>query len=72
MNELKLYRLPEVEQITGLKRAAIYAHIKEGTFPAPVRITGHAVAWRHADLQRWIENLPVGTGVSPRVRGAKK
>ncbi len=42
----KLLRLPEVETTTGLKKSAIYARRKDGTFPEPVRLGGKAVAWR--------------------------
>jgi prophage regulatory protein len=51
-----LHRLPSVEVLTGLKKTTIYAGIKASppTFPAPVRITARAVAWRESDLTTWI------------------
>jgi len=51
---LKLYRLPEVCELIGLRRSAIYAAIARGEFPAPVRISKRASAWRHTDLEAWI------------------
>lgn len=50
-----LLRLPAVEKATGLRRSAIYADIKRGKFPAPVRLTAKAVAWPESEVSRWIE-----------------
>jgi prophage regulatory protein len=48
-------RLPDVERKVGLRKAAIYARIKEGAFPAPVKLFGGpAVAWRLTDLLTWM------------------
>lgn len=55
---IKLMRLPEVEATTGLKKSAIYARIKEGVFPGPVRLGAKAVAWRFDEIQQWIDQLP--------------
>ncbi|WP_081082278.1 helix-turn-helix transcriptional regulator [Burkholderia diffusa] len=53
--ELRLYRLPDVCGFTGLRKSSIYAMIKDGSFPAPVRIGRRAVAWRQEDIGRWID-----------------
>ena len=50
----KLLRLPFVEERTGLKKSSLYAGAKAGTFPAPVRLSARAVAWRESDIDRWI------------------
>lgn len=50
----KLLRLPSVEDRVGAKRSSIYAWCKAGTFPAPVRLSARAVAWREDDIDRWI------------------
>ena len=50
----KLVRLPIVEDMTGLGKSSIYAGVKARTFPAPVRLSARAVAWREADVDRWI------------------
>ena len=50
----KLLRLPEVSKQTGLKRAAIYSRIADGTFPSPVKIGARAVAWPESAVQAWI------------------
>ena len=42
-----------VENKTGLSRSTIYARVKDGTFPAPVRIGPRAVAWLESDVEAW-------------------
>jgi prophage regulatory protein len=53
----KFLRLPEVEALTGLKKSSIYAGMKATppTFPACVRLSTRAVAWRERDLIEWQE-----------------
>lgn len=53
----KLLRRPEVEAITGLSRASIYARMAKGDFPRPMRLGPRAVAWRDSDVQEWIDSL---------------
>ena len=50
----KLIRLPLVSDRTGLGKSSIYAGVKSRTFPAPVRLSARAVAWRESDIDRWI------------------
>jgi len=50
----KLIRLPLVEDRTGLGKSSIYAGVKARTFPAPVRLSARAVAWRETDVDQWI------------------
>ena len=57
----KLLRLPAVEERTGFKKSSVYAGVKAGTFPAPVRLSARAVGWREEDLDKWIsERVPTG------------
>jgi len=50
-----LEKLPLVTKRTGKGRTSIYEGIKDGTFPAPVRIGDRAVAWDSFAIDRWIE-----------------
>lgn len=49
----KLYRLSDVESLTGLKKSSIYAGMKEGTFPSCIRLSARAVGWRESDIATW-------------------
>lgn len=55
---IRLLRLPEVEAAVGLKKSAIYDHIKKGQFPAPVKTGGGQInAWASDEIQAYIERL---------------
>jgi prophage regulatory protein len=49
-----LLRLPQVEARTGLKKSAIYAGMKAGTFPACVKLGPRAAAWPLSAIEAWI------------------
>ena len=57
----RLLKRPKVEALTGLSRSSIYARVKRGDFPAPVRISTNSVAWRQCDIDDWIASLPLAT-----------
>lgn len=50
----KLRRLPFVMEATGCGKSTIYAGVRQGTFPAPCRISARAVAWREEDIDKWV------------------
>lgn len=58
----KLIRLPLVEDRTGLGKSSIYAGVKNRTFPAPVRLSARAVAWRESDVDQWIAERTTARG----------
>jgi len=57
---IKLIKLSDVSDQTGLKQSAIYDRISKGTFPKPVKI-GSASRWNINEVQEWVKNtLEVG------------
>ena len=58
---MRVLRLNEVEQRCGLRKSAIYALIRDGAFPASIKLTpsGQAVGWRSDHLESWIESRPI-------------
>jgi prophage regulatory protein len=51
-------RMPAVMQLTGLGRTTIYRLMAEHQFPAPVRLSKRAMAWRRTDLDQWSAGRP--------------
>ena len=51
---VRLLRRRQVEELVGLKRAAIYALQKSGRFPRAVKITERAVGWVEAEIYAWL------------------
>jgi prophage regulatory protein len=53
-----LLKIETVIAVSGLSKSHIYAKLKAGTFPAPVRLGARCTRWRSADLHAWL--LQVG------------
>ena len=51
---MKLLRLPQVMEKTGLARSTLYGLMKTTDFPAPIKIGIRAVAWEERDIDHWI------------------
>lgn len=49
-----LLRLPAVLALVPVSRATWYAGMKEGRYPAPLKLGARAVAWRRSDIERLI------------------
>ena len=42
---------------TGLGRSTIHNKVKEGTFPAPIKLSARCVRWHSEAIQQWIQAL---------------
>ena len=51
-----LVRLSDVCKLVGLSRSSIYSRLREGSFPAPVKLSDHCVRWPREDLEAWVGN----------------
>ncbi len=49
----KMYRLPEVMNMTGLSRSSIYLRVSTDEFPKPVKIGRRAVGWPEDSIIAW-------------------
>ncbi|MDN0082056.1 AlpA family transcriptional regulator [Crenobacter sp. SG2305] len=58
----RFLRLPAVMALTGLARSTIYLHIKNGTFPAPVKLGGNSVAWLASEVGAWMADCITNRG----------
>lgn len=52
---MRILRLKDVINHTGLARATIYKYVGEGSFPKPVPLGGRSVGWLESEIQTWIE-----------------
>lgn len=60
----RIIRIRTVLDRTGLSRASIYRKIKEGSFPAQVKITVHGAGWHESAVNRWVAD-PAGWRPAP-------
>ena len=49
----RIYRLPDVMNITGLSRSSIYLRISTNEFPKPVKLGRRAVGWPEESIIAW-------------------
>ena len=68
----KLLRRPEVEAITGLSRASIYARMAKGDFPRPMRLGTARRRMARSDVQEWIDSLNPADSARPRRAQARR
>jgi prophage regulatory protein len=47
-------RCRQVVERTGISRSLIYAYMRTGTFPAPIRISARRVGWLESEVTAWI------------------
>ena len=67
---LRMLRLREVVQLTGLSQTTVWRRERAGEFPRRRRLGANLVAWRSDEVEAWIEQLPdADDSTRPRVRG---
>lgn len=53
---MKVLRLSQVMDSTGLGRSTIYKYIAEGKFPPPLQLSERCVGWLESEVQQWIQS----------------
>ena len=51
---MRIIRLNEVINRTGLGKTSLYKFIKAKTFPKPIALGERAVGWVEAEVDQWI------------------
>src|SRR5580692_8708577 len=51
---IRLLRLPQVMQQTGLRKTTLYELQKEGSFPMRIQVTWNSVGWIEEEVNAWI------------------
>jgi prophage regulatory protein len=54
-NEIKFYRLSQLKQQLSVSRSSIWAWVKEGSFPKPIKLGKNCTAWNAEDVHAWVE-----------------
>jgi prophage regulatory protein len=80
---IRMLRLPQVIDATGLGKTKIYELQGQGDFPMRIKITSHSVAWVEEEVQVWLaarvengrpESAPEGAEIREQsaTRGGRK
>ncbi|EBA01756.1 helix-turn-helix transcriptional regulator [Marinobacter sp. ELB17] len=51
---MRVLRLKDVIEKTGLARSTIYKYVDAGTFPKPIPLGGRSVGWLDSEIHDWI------------------
>lgn len=51
---MKILRLKQVIEKTGLARSTIYKYVDGGIFPKPIPLGGRTVGWVDSEVHAWI------------------
>jgi prophage regulatory protein len=51
----QFYRLPTLQAKLGISRSHIWAMVKEGKFPKPIKLSPKCTVWNAADVERWVQ-----------------
>jgi prophage regulatory protein len=54
IGRIRILRLGQVLDVTGLGKTKIYELQSEGGFPMRVQITDHSVGWVEEEVQAWL------------------
>lgn len=54
--ETSLLNIKTLMATTGLSRSTIYAKVRAGALPAPIKIGG-CIRWSSSSVRQWIESL---------------
>lgn len=47
-------RLPAVIATVGMSRGWVLANVREGNFPAPIKLGAKAIGWRSSAICEWL------------------
>lgn len=53
---LKIYRIKEVCDITGLRPSSVYKQIRLGLFPSGIKLTCRSTGWSSEQLEEWLRS----------------
>lgn len=56
MSKLKLLRVNELSHDLSMGKSTIWAWVKEGKFPKPIKISPRMTVWSSADIEAWLAN----------------
>lgn len=52
---MRVMKLKEVTNTTGLSRSSIYAYMSKGKFPKSIQLGPRAVGWIEGEVREWLQ-----------------
>lgn len=57
----QFYRLPHLTKRIGASGSSIWAWVKNGTFPAPIKLSPNCTAWIATEVDQWAADRIAGS-----------
>jgi prophage regulatory protein len=54
--DIYFYRIPQLIQILNVSKSTIWSWVKDGTFPAPIKLGKNCSAWSSEVVNKWIQS----------------
>lgn len=59
---MEFWRSSMVMKKIGYGRSTLYQLVKDGRFPAPIKLGARAVAWSSLEVEKWMAERMVASG----------
>jgi prophage regulatory protein len=69
IGDQRISRLPDVVEAMKLSASTVFRMVKANEFPAPIRLSKRAIAWRTRDLEVWLSQRSAATVCDPSITG---
>jgi len=56
---MKVLRVAEVIEKTGLARSTVYKYVDLGMFPRPISLGGKSVGWIDSEIHEWLQEKQI-------------
>lgn len=54
--DVHFYRLSQLKEKLSVSRSSIWAWVKNGTFPKPIKLGKNCTAWNSEDVHAWVQS----------------
>jgi prophage regulatory protein len=61
MENYRLIRPQQVQELLSISQATLYRMMKEPGFPPKIKLSSQAIAFKEADIQNWIDSRLANT-----------
>jgi len=56
LHSIQFYRLPQLKEKLGVSGSSIWAWVKAGKFPKPIKLSENTSAWDATDIEAWVQS----------------
>ena len=53
---IQFYRLPQLKAHLNVSSSSIWAWVKAGKFPKPIKLSENCTAWNAEDVEAWVQS----------------